>query len=198
MRVYRIISAREITSIYQGQPKRMALVKGDNTHKYEKDTSYIHFFRYYESAENYFKQYRPAMNSLDRYIAYMVANIPNNILKQRIGYGFYHLEEEPFNRYIVPVPEYAIKEDEMKHEYIVEINDFISSNYKKENSEYKQYLDLIKVLAKKYDYNFDNIANYLQKSNLEELLGVHDDERTESEILNDKIKQLCKVFPLYD
>ncbi len=48
MRVYRIISARENTNIYQGQPKRMALEKGDNTHKYEKDTSYIHFFRYYE------------------------------------------------------------------------------------------------------------------------------------------------------
>lgn len=50
------------------------MVKGENTHKYEKGVSYIHFFRYYESAEYYFKRYRVSMNIIDEYIAYMTAN----------------------------------------------------------------------------------------------------------------------------
>ena len=198
MRVYRVISAREITNIYKGQSERVALAKGENTHKYEKNASYIHFFRYFESAEQYFKKYHISLCSQDKYIAYMVANIPNEILRKTLGYGFYNLEDDFFSAYSIPIPEYAIKEELMLPKYIVEINNIINYEYKNEDNEYKKYLNLIKKLAKRCDYNFYEVANYLQACNLEELLNVHDDDRTESQILDDKVKELCKIFPLYD
>lgn len=198
MRVYRIISAREITNMYKGLNERKAVVQGENTHKYEKGTNYIHFFRYYESAEYFFKRYRAPMNSLDEYIVYMVANIPNDILRKRIGYGFYNIDEKPFDCYNIPIPEYAIKQEEMKPEYVVEINKFVKHEYTNLNDEYKKYLELIKKLSEQYNYNFHKIANYIANHNLEELLDVKDDDRTENEIFNDKIKKISKTFPLYD
>jgi len=198
MRVYRIISARGITNMYKGLDERKAIVPGENTHKYEANTSYVHFFRYSDSAEYFFKKHRVSMNSLDEYIAYMVANIPNDVLRKRIGYGFYNLGEKPFDGYDIPIPEYALKQEEMKPEYIVEINNLIKFEYKNLNGEYQKYLELIKQLAQRYHYDFHGVAKYLGEHNLEELLGVKDDERTEDEILNDKVKKLSKVFPLYD
>lgn len=198
MRVYRIISAREITNMYKGISERRAVVQGENTHQYEENTSYIHFFRYYESAEYYFKRYCVSMNFLDEYIAYMTANIPNDILRKGIGYGFYNLNEKPFDSYNIPIPEYAIRQDEMKPEYIIEINNFVKHEYKNLNGEYKMYLELLKKLAKQYNYDFHRIADYLEKCNLEELLHVKDDDRTESEIFDDYVKKLSKIFPLYD
>lgn len=198
MRVYRIISAREITNVYKGIDEREAVVCGENTHRYEKGTSYIHFFRYYESAEYYFKKYRVSMNHIDEYIAYMTANIPNDILRKRMGYGFYNLEMEPFGYDNIPIPEYALKQEEMKPEYIVEINSFVKEEYKKAKGEYEKYLELLKKLSEQYGHDFDSVAEYLESSNLEELLGVKDDDRTEDEIFHDHLKQLSKIFPLYD
>lgn len=197
MRVYRIISAREITNVYKGLRERQAVVQGENTHRYEKGVSYIHFFRYYESAEYYFKKYQASMDSLDEYIAYMVANIPNDILRKRIGYGFYDLGAD-FYSYNIPIPEYAIKQEEMSPEFIVEINSSVKYEYKDLKGEYEKYLELIKRLAGEYNYDFHKIAAYLEGCSLEELLGVKDDDRTESEIFDDQMKMLSKIFPLYD
>lgn len=157
------ISKRNYQYVYN--PERRAVVAGENTHQYEIDTTYIHFFRYWQSAEYFFKRYRVAMNRLDEYIAYMTANIPNELLRKRIEYGFYNIDEESFECDTIPIPEYAIKQEEMKPEYIIEINNFIKSEYKNQK---------------------------------EELLDVKDDDRTESEIFHDKLKQLSKVFPIYD
>lgn len=198
MRVYRIISAREITNMYKGINEKHAVVQGENTHQYEKNTSYIHFFRYYESAEYYFKRYRVSMNELDEYVLYMSANIPNEILRKRIGYGFYNIEEKPFDCYNIPIPEYALKEEEMSPEYIIEVNNFVKYEYKNPKEEYLKYLELMRRLSKQYDYDFHKIATYLVQNNLEELLGVTDDNRTESQIFDEKLKQLSKIFPLYD
>lgn len=198
MRVYRIISAREITNIYKGIDEREPIVKGENTHKYDKGVNYIHFFRYYESAEYYFKRYRAAMNLLDEYVLYMVANIPESILKECIGYGFYNLDEEGFRSYDIPVPEYALRMEKMKPEYVVEVNSLVKCEYKNNHDEYKKYLALMKTLAKKYQYDFHRVSEYLESNILEELLGVQNDDRTESEIVDDYVKSLSKIFPLYD
>ena len=198
MRVYRIISAREITNVYKGLEERHAVVQGENTHQYEKGVSYIHFFRYYESAEYFFKRYRVSMNDLDEYVLYMTANIPNDILKNRLGYGFYELDQKPFNIYNIPIPEKKKKKEEMKPEYIVEINNFVKHEYKNQNGEYQKYLEHMKVLAEKYNYDFHKVAKYLEDCSLKELLGVEEDDRTEDEIFHDHVKELSKIFPLYD
>lgn len=198
MRVYRIISAREITNMYKNNPERRAVVAGENAHQYEIDTTYIHFFRYWQSAEYFFKRCRVAMNRLDEYIAYMTANIPNELLRKRIEYGFYNIDEEPFEYDTIPISEYTIKQEEMKPEYIIEINNFIKSEYKNPKEEYEKYLAFMLKLKEQYDGNFYAIAKYLKNNNLEQLLEVKDDDRTEPEIFHDKLKQLSKVFPIYD
>lgn len=43
------ISKRNYQYVYN--PERRAVVAGENTHQYEIDTTYIHFFRYWQSAE---------------------------------------------------------------------------------------------------------------------------------------------------
>lgn len=86
----------------------------------------------------------------------------------------------------------------MDPNYIVEINNFVKNEYKNLNGEYEKYLELIKKLSKQYDWDFHKIADYLEKHNLEELLNVKDDDRTESEIYDDHVKKLIKIFPIYD
>ena len=40
MRVYRCVSAREITNMYKGENERIPLVKGENTHTYNDNENY--------------------------------------------------------------------------------------------------------------------------------------------------------------
>ncbi len=58
----------------------------------------------------------------------------------------------------------------------------------------KKYLKLMKTLSKQYNYDFHRIAEYLERNNLEELLDVKDDDRTESEIFDDRVKKLSKII----
>ena len=51
MLVYRCITQMEILNKFKEINDEVISYKGANTHKYEKDISYIHFFRYKKSAE---------------------------------------------------------------------------------------------------------------------------------------------------
>ena len=51
MRIFRCISARELTNMYIGINDRDAVVMGENTHRYEYGKEYVHFFRYSQDAE---------------------------------------------------------------------------------------------------------------------------------------------------
>jgi len=197
MRVYRCITAREILNVYKGEIEREAVVNGENTHIYQPGVNYIHFFKYSQAAEYYLKRCGFQMNHLDTYIAYMVANIPNEVLKKYIGYGFYNYNENPLLNEMIPFPEYAIPESEFKKEYIVAIDSIIPYEYISDEQQYKNYLLCIKNLLEKYD-NCYTVARKLKEINLEELLGIKDDDRTEKQILDDKLKELKKVWVYYD
>lgn len=43
MRIFRCISARELTNMYKGINDRDAVVIGENTHRYESGKDYVHF-----------------------------------------------------------------------------------------------------------------------------------------------------------
>lgn len=199
MRIYRCISAKELTYKYKGIEKTPAIIQGENTHNYEENISYYHFFRYSQSAEFYLKKHQLfKINSQDHYIAYMIANIPKDIIEKYSGYGFYTYQDKPFANETIPLPEYAIPKELIKPEYILEINTYIPYEYQSNQEEYDNYLALLADLAKQYDHNFYKIVSTLQKQKLEKLLNITVDDRSESQINDDKIKQLCKIWQSFD
>lgn len=84
--------------------------KGMNTHKYEADKYYMHF---YKDKDNVLFGNTSAGNYVCTY------DIPDEILDNSFGYGQYL---SPFNlESIVSVPEYAIESNIIKKEYIKRI-----------------------------------------------------------------------------
>lgn len=194
MRVYRTITAEEITALYrQERYKELGITKGENTHNYQEGINYIHFFRYNESAE-YYHNY--SVGRQNPHIAYMVANIPNEILRKTIGYGYYNGVNTSIKKLegtTLPLPEYAIPKELLKPEYIINVSNHIGYEYKRNDNEYSRYLELVVYLLEKYDYNHYTVGRMLQEMNLEGVLGVVDDARTEDEIFHDKMKEFRKI-----
>ena len=158
---------------------------------YYDDKEYIHFFRYYEFAKYYFNLNKDGsydrMN--DNYILFMIANIPDEILKEYQGFGFYELNNEK-----TIIPEYAIPIELFKHEYIVNITDKPMGFYmrRNENEEYNKYFEVIRSL-KQTRKNMECIASDLLKVDLEELIDVIIDKRSEKEIEEEIMKHLSAI-----
>ena len=104
---------------------------GLNTHDYKRRKSYIHFFNFYEDAVEYISNIPGAL--LDSYVAKY--NIPEELLKKYIGFGYYpeHIEK-------IPVMEYAIPYEELNNKFIT----FSATKYHYDmnyTEDYKNYLD---------------------------------------------------------
>lgn len=182
MRVFRCLSALELTNIYKGKKDTPALIKGDNTHYYQEGIRYKHFFRYEEDAKSYFyRNHFAILSSLEHYVAFMVVNIPNNILDQYLGYGFYNNDTNILTGETKIVAEYAIPEELIKAEYIVEVNNAIECRGFCEG-EYLLYLDMIKSLEERFNHDYDMVVDFLCSKRLQDILGVEDDPREEKEI----------------
>ena len=189
MRIYRCISAREIMSKYTDIEIIPQYSTRENTHYYESGKKYIHFFRYKEFAQYFLKtNQETAIDPLNRYVLFMTANIPNEILQQYREYGFYGYKEMNFTETTIPIPEYAIPIEKMKQEYIVAINDKIGMGLGSKEGEFAKYLILIQKLLDKYKNNYHQIATFLLQNNLVELLDVKDDDRTEEQLRIDTEK----------
>ena len=52
---------------------------------------------------------------------------------------------------------------------------------------------MVAILLEVYDYNHYAVARKLQEMNIEEILGVVDDDRNEDEIFHDRIKEFSKI-----
>ncbi len=193
MRVFRCISAREITNTYKGKEERIAIAEGENTHIY-KEGNYIHFFRYSQFAEYYFQEPCLSMTPLDQYVLLMVANIPKEVLEKYHGYGFYLYRENELNGRVIPIPEYAIPEEEMKPEYVVCLNTYISQEHQSNGLEYMRYLNIVKILLDKHHGKRYEVVKELEQHGLQNLLGVEDDDKTEEEHHQDKAKIMHKIL----
>ena len=119
----------------------------------------------------------------------MIANIPDEILEKYQGFGFYQLNNED-----TIIPEYAIPTDLFKSEYIVNITNKPMSFYmrRNEDDEYKKYLELIRNL-KQNEKNLKSIASELSKVDLEELIDVKVDKRSEKEVEEDSMRLLSTM-----
>lgn len=180
MRVYRCIKLQEVINKYKNVKNKKISNYDLNTHIYEKDKEYIHFFRYEEFARYYFNLGKDGSYDKinDNYILFMTANIPKEILEKYKGYGFYSLNHDE-----IVIPEYAIPTEEFIADYIVDITDkpFGFIKRKNENEEYMKYLELIKNL-KQTTNDVKSIAAELIKIDLDKLIGIEIDNRSEKEI----------------
>ena len=167
MLVYRCITQMEILNKFKEINDEVISYKGANTHKYEKDISYIHFFRYKKSAEYYLNNNSSFFNP---FILYMIADIPLDILKKHLGYGYYCYFDNKFKGTIL-FPEYAIPQNLFNTNYIVDINKYINNFQDENNMEYKKYLELFKYLLEENKYNVNKVALKLKNSDLDELLN---------------------------
>lgn len=186
MLVYRCLNQKEILNKFKQTNEEFAIFKGANTHKYELNQSYIHFFKYKKSAEYYLKNNSSFFNP---FILYMTADIPLDILKDHLGYGYYCYFDNSFSGTIL-FPEYAIPREIFKSEYIVDINTYINNFQDDNNIEYKKYLELFKYLIEKNNHNVNKVATYLKNTNLNELLNnienKFDQEKNNKELIKKK------------
>lgn len=195
MRIYRCISIREIINKYKNIKIIPKYSIKENTHNYEEGKQYIHFFRYQEFAQYFLKtSQKNAIDPLNRYVLFMVANIPNEILEKYREYGFYSYKDKNFKETTIPIPEYIIPIEEMQEEYIVTINNQIEMSLSAKEKEFEKYLILIKKLLEKYQNNYYQIANFLLQNNLSELLEVKDDDRTEEQLKIDTLSLVNQFF----
>lgn len=191
MRVYRCIKLQEVINKYINKKNEKFNAPILNTHKYEENKEYIHFFRFNEFATYYFNLGKDGgyEKENDNYILFMTANIPEDILEKFSGFGFYELNGETF-----PIPEYAIPIEEFSSEYIVNITNQPISLYERENEteEYKRYMEVIRNL-KNSNSNMQDILEY------EMLLGMNIDKRNEEERKQYSDYLLSKItFPKCD
>lgn len=191
MMVYRCISAFELTNMYKGIDGREAVITGKNTFTYLDDMDYIHFFRYSQFANYYF--HLRANFPFNRYVLYMVADIPKDILNKYMGYGFYRLTDFILgDEDILPIPEYAIPSSLFKKDYVLAVNNYMYSNYTSDDNEYYSYFCLLRDLGKKYHYDFDLVTSYLLEHDLDDLInqyssGIVLDDVSDQKVLSRKI-----------
>lgn len=189
MIVYRTISSGELLNIINGENIIVNdTICGQNTFKYEKDKTYIHFFKFQEHALYYMKKRNnPIIIKLD---------IPDNLIGN-IEYGFYGdvdtYYDDSLYSYYMPLPEYIIPKDRFKKEYIIDFSyngvwqDPRRYNDKQEffwvekehlfNENESQawtiesiYYEYIKLVSKEYNYDMYKVATYLKTINLDEEL----------------------------
>ena len=91
MKVYRYLSEKELNNILSGQTETLGNVFSHdkhirkNTHKYKKDTKYIHFFK----TPNSMKMLSYLYRKIDTPFYFCTFEIPFNILAMHGGKGFY-------------------------------------------------------------------------------------------------------------
>ena len=176
MRVYRCIRLQEIINKYKNKSNRKIENNDLNTHKYNENQEYIHFFKYYDFAKYYFELGKDGNyeEKNSNFVLFMIANIPNEILEKHKGFGFYELDKEE-----IIMPEYAIPIDEFNSNFIVHITEKPVRFYSRANeeNEYEKYLEIVRRLKKTKDIK--NIVTDLEKINDLEIDDINEDEISE-------------------
>lgn len=107
-------------------------IKVNNTHNYDSNNLYLHFFHFYEDAIQYISE-RKDNSSSEYFIAFY--EIPDELLEKHLGFGIY-----PMNVYSeIPVLEYAIPYEKLDSSFI--LGKIASYSYDiTESVEYEEYI----------------------------------------------------------
>lgn len=166
MDIYRCMTKEEVFNKFKNIDADAKIIRGANTHAYKKNLSYIHFFRYKKCAQYYFNTCSSIFNP---FVLYMTASIPDDVLKQYLGYGYYGYSGDNYNGTIL-LPEYAIPKNLFKTDYIKDINTYINNFEDENNIEYKKYLEIFKNLMVDNKNNINKTAKFLKNIDLDEIL----------------------------
>ena len=163
MYVYRCSSFDNYDNFCNGINSKPITV-GKNTHHYKNSVSYVHFFRYSQFAKYFSSIWKK--NSL-----FFVADIPNDILKQYFGFGFYSLDDfSVADESVFPMPEYAIPSFLLSSDFIVSVSQFIDVSLESNYFEYLCYFELLKDLGQLFQYDYDMVAKYLLENDYDSLI----------------------------
>ncbi len=125
MLVYRAISEKELEYYLKGKIVSKKYSSGRNTHNYDPNIRYIHFFDMAEAAQK-FKQEELDGRGYKTYI--IQCDFDKEVLNKYKGYGYYYLYTEWQDPYqmigFVPLLEYAIpiSEFSLKNFYDLSVN----------------------------------------------------------------------------
>ena len=129
MILYRVMSSEELKELMgiEASKCERSTYCGNNTFIYERNTEYMHFFKYAEHAKDYLYKFGVIIAKF---------NIPDEIIDQK-GFGFYNSD--------IPVlPEYIIKKENFDINYIVDFKSSLTFGWCKPKVEkekmYGQYL----------------------------------------------------------
>lgn len=177
MILYRVMLKREIESLEEQNNSIIFSRKGGNTFSYEPNTEYMHFFKYAEHARYYLRLFGVVIAQID---------VPDELIEQS-GFGFYIYQDKNIKG-IMPIPEYIIKKDNFKIQFIKDCQEQIPMDWtllngdnieeKYQNVPYaKLYSYLLLDLQKKYkeennlEISFNEYAvNQLMGNDLDTLL----------------------------
>ena len=119
MIVYRLSNKNEVDEIlsnknFNNVGSFFEIDKKKNNHKYNSNKKYLHFFR---------DKYSLLFLNMKKGEFICTYNIPDDILKEKSGYGAY-LNFVTFKE-VVPVPEFAVESELITFDYLVKIDKII-------------------------------------------------------------------------
>ena len=178
MRVYKVITKEELNACINNESLDITNLTaniGNNTFHYEEDVSYMHFFKYIESAKLFYQASKVNPNTKQyNYIA--AFDIPKEVLDQYIGYGFYYGNKEKNGEEIpaaIPIPEYAIPRQLIHREYLIDARKELPIRHKKtiQYYDYYKYIKYLKTLYIKHNADRDKVVEELVDTNLDLILS---------------------------
>lgn len=178
MRVYKAITKEEFMACMNNETldiRGLTANIGNNTFHYEEEVSYMHFFKYIESAKLFYQASKSNPNT-KQYDCIAVFDIPKEILDQYTGYGFYYGNKEKNGEEIptaIPIPEYCIPRQFIQGEYLIDARKELPIGHKKtiQYYDYHKYINHLKKLYIKHNADRDKVVEELVDTDLDLVLS---------------------------
>lgn len=186
MLVYRICKKDEIENILRNRGfynvgKNFHIDKKKNTHPYENDKKYLHFFKNKDS-----------IFYLNTDVNYFICtyDIPNHLLAKNVGIGFY-LDRTNFDK-LEEVEEFAIESKQIKFDYLLKIEAIL------DNIDFEDYIfeDIAYKVETIYSYNafLEYLSNNDGKCKILKLYNILMSDDVVKEI-NSNFNELIELIP---
>lgn len=188
--LFRVINKDEYDELFKGISREEIInkykvsSKNNNSFNYVEDVNYMHFFKFAEHARKYMHLFGNRI---------IMCDIPDDIIEQ-FGYGIYRYDTN--GNILIPVPEYIIKRDDFKIDYIVKDRPKKSEciQYVNGINSIKVYNQIIEKLYNEFNdkynefdkYSFVKYAlSYLENYYIDDILYWYSDSNNK-----DKLKML--------
>lgn len=151
------------------------VITGENTHHYEENKLYQHFFKYSKDAEFYFRHSLIPMNSPNYHIGYLIINIDESLLEQYRGYGIYNFGKyslNPEDKILIPLEEYAIPIEILEHVSEKYFSEKIPEELKND-SLHDNYMEIVMKLYREYNGDSKKIIKEISNMDISDINKVN-------------------------